>query len=271
MINLNAQLAVIKVTGPDSAKYLQGQLTNDINKLNVVTNAELSSSTEKYYQISAHLNHKGRMLANFIINKTEDNTFYLITNKEIVASILPRIKMFVMRSKVEISHLETNILLSEELLNNSINIRITHKYFLVIDSNLIGNNSDVDEWQKLLLELGLTLIHPSTQEKLIPQQANLDTLDAISFTKGCYTGQEIVARTHYLGKIKRRLFRFEVPSDNNLEIGQIVVSPEMDNQEVGIIVEVSKNLGLVSVQTDCINEVFLDINNTKKLTITEIN
>lgn len=271
MINLNAQLAVIKVTGADSAKYLQGQLTNDINKLNIVTNAELSSSTEKDYQISAHLNHKGRMLANFIIIKTEENTFYLITNKEIVASILPRIKMFVMRSKVEISNLETNILLSEERLNNSINIRLNDKYFLVIDSTLISNNNDLNEWQQVLLELGLTLIHTKTQEKLIPQQANLDALDGISFTKGCYTGQEIVARTHYLGKIKRKLFRFETITNNNLEIGQIVVSPKMDNQEVGIIIETLGNKGLVSMQTDCIDDVFLDANNQIKLTITEIN
>lgn len=267
LINLNNQLAIIQVTGPDSAKYLQGQVTNDINLLTSTHNNNCIP-----HQFAAHLNHKGRMLANFIIIRPDADTFYLITNKELVTQILPRIKMFVMRSKVEINTLSKNIVLSNNIIPNELNISLSKNSFVIVTDNKYDTiSSDLSSWNNCLIENGITLIHTETVEKLIPQQANLDALNGISFTKGCYTGQEIVARTHYLGKIKRRLFKFETAPDINLTIGQIVVSPKMDNQEVGIIVEVLKNSGLVSVQADCIEDIFLDSENKIQLTITEIN
>lgn len=282
LVNLNNQLAVIQVTGPDSAKYLQGQVTNDINLLTILTLEDnvihasdrihhLQQEGFQKYQFAAHLNHKGRMLANFIIIRPNTDTFYLITNKELVAQILARIKMFVMRSKVEITVLEKNIILSTNVIPNELNIAIDTNVFIVISDNSYDTTGSLSIWNDYLIKNGITLIHPSTVEKLIPQQVNLERLNAISFTKGCYTGQEIVARTHYLGKIKRKLFKFEATTNNNIVIGQIVVSPKMNNQEVGIIVEVSKNYGLVSAQTDCIDEIFLDIDNKIRLKITDIN
>ena len=267
-MNLNQELAVIKVNGFDSAKFLQGQLTNDINELT-------SSLTNNC--LSYHLNHKGRMFANFIVMKPEAETFYLITNKEIIPTIIARLKMFILRAKVEIGILEKNILLTDSQPNEDcINIKLDNQNFLIITDKAFPFKDKDLLWNKFIIDYGFTLVRTNTLEQLIPQQANLDLLHGINFTKGCYTGQEIVARTHYLGKIKRRLFRFELSSTSPIEIGQNVVSPKFDNQEVGIIVEVVKSdndayLGLVSMQIDCQDSVFLDLENKNKLLITEIN
>ena len=94
----------------------------------------------------------------------------------------------------------------------------------------------------------------------------------MNFKKGCYTGQEIVARMHYLGKIKRRMYRYSCAME--VKIGQQVYSPIMDNQVVGEIVEILKTdsgyIGLVSLQLNCVTGVFIDIENTQALEITTL-
>lgn len=260
--NLTSQLNVIEVKGADSKKFLQGQLTNDINQLD-----------EKNFQFSAHLNNKGRMLASFIITKPELGCYYLITASEIIDKIIPRLKMFVLRSQVQINRLEANVLFGNHTLPNGINIHLNSNYILSITHNVDGTiKSNPDEWKNFLINQGIPLIYANTHELFTPQQVNYDLFDGVNFKKGCYTGQEIVARTHYLGKVKRRMYQFI--SDARPEIGQIVVSPKLDNQEVGVIVEVltrSYNyLGLVSLQSDCINDAFLDIANTQQLLVQEI-
>lgn len=273
LYNLKNKLGIIKITGIDSAKFLQGQLTNDINSLlPAIQNGCLT------HQFSAHLNHKGRILANFIIINPEVNTYCLVTNIEVIEKILPRLKMFVLRAKVEISLLDTHIFLSDHILieNNNINITLAINSYLVISNQIYESVTNDNTWTELLINHGIAFIYTETVEKLIPQQINLDILGGISFTKGCYTGQEIVARTHYLGKIKRRLFKFVVQSSLNINIGQIVISPKLDNQEVGLIVEILKlqdnsYIGLISMQADCTDSVFLDVENKIPVNIKEIN
>lgn len=89
----------------------------------------------------------------------------------------------------------------------------------------------------------------------------------MNFKKGCYTGQEIVARTHYLGKVKRRLVKFI--TDGQPQIGNQVFSPTLDNQEVGFIVDYYKDgdkfIGLASLQVDYINDTYLDTEQKYKL------
>lgn len=298
-IDLNNQLAILKVSGTDSGKFLQGQLTNDINQL-----PSDSKDDCFIHQFSAHLNNKGRILASFIIIRPELDTFYLITNKSVVEKTIPRLKMFVLRAKVEINYLHRNIIFSEQIdstssLNddtahhhprldskamrnnedktakqsNNINIALATNAYLIITDNIYPNTNNITSWTEFLINHGIAFIYNETMEQLIPQQINLDTLNGISFTKGCYTGQEIVARTHYLGKIKKRLFKFTLSSTSLVKIGQSVVSPKFDNQEVGIIVEIIQNhneyKGLISLQTECIDSVFLNSNNTGPLSILE--
>lgn len=275
--NLSQYLVILKVSGPDSSKFLQGQLTNDITLLTPQIKDNCIT-----YQFAAHLNHKGRIIANFIIINPEIDTYYLITNRELVDTILPRLKMFILRSKVVISEEQRHIIFtnSNDHVNASnFNIRLANNHLLTITDKDFSNNINIQHWNQFLVNHGITLIHKETTEQFIPQQINLDDLNGISFTKGCYTGQEIVARTHYLGKIKRRLYKFTLSQDKfaNVDtgnpettieqtphVGQVIVSPNMNNQEVGIIAELANEngqiTGIASIQIDCINQAFLSLN-----------
>lgn len=255
-LNLNQELAILEVSGVDATTYLQGQLTNDIKEL-----------TQKKYQLSAHLNNKGRIIAAFIITQPCEDTYYLITTRSVSNKILPRLKMFILRSKVTLTENTLNIALSENVIADAINLELSAQQYLVISSQMLAEQIDKNLWHKFLVEHNIPLIYEPTQEKIIPQQINFELLGGVNFKKGCYTGQEIVARTHYLGKVKRRLAKFT--SDTTLEIGQTVVSPQVDNQEVGIIIDYycneQKYIGLVSLQMDCINNIYLDIDNNHKI------
>ncbi len=260
ILNLNEELFAIEVSGEDAATYLQGQLTNDIKEL-----------SQKQFQYSAHLNNKGRILATFIITSPALDTYYLITSKSLVDKIIPRLKMFVLRSKVKLCILDKNLLLTDRELDGVINLQLTSNCFLSLSDADHLAVIDSMALHRTLIELGYPLISLATYEKIIPQQVNFDLINGVNFKKGCYTGQEIVARTHYLGKVKRRMVRFECASEP--QIGQVVVSPQLDNQEVGFIIDYyqqeNKYIGLVSLQLDCIDAAFLDTNNQIKLNCTQ--
>ena len=117
-------------------------------------------------KLGAFCNPKGRVISTFVLLKNE-NDFVLILPKSLFTTIQERLQRYKLRAKVEIT--ETNL-------------------------------------PEFTLPENMPWLCPETSEQFIPQWLNLDTLGGISFTKGCYTGQEIVARTHYLGEVKRRLF-----------------------------------------------------------------
>ena len=260
--NLKDVLVVLEVQGPDSKKFLQGQLTNDINLLD-----------EKPFLFAAHLNNKGRILASFILTKVTDDCYYLITSADITDKILPRLKMFVLRSKVNISTTQLCVVYSDDKPNFGLVLEIVPQHFISLtDSVPAAAENDTTSWHHVLINHGLPLIRSATVEAFIPQHVNYDLFDGVNFKKGCYTGQEIVARTHYLGKVKRRMYRFIC--DYKPAIGEKVFSPKMDNQEVGIIVDFIHRdfnyLGLVSLQSDCIDSSFLDKENRRQLLIQPI-
>ncbi len=257
-INLNNELVVLEVAGADAATYLQGQLTNDIRELST-----------KPFQFSAHLNNKGRMIASFIITAENENNYLLITSKAILEKLLPRLKMFILRSKVTITPSSQNIYLTNNQLTDAKVINLAPGVILNITASLDASAiEDTTLWHKTLVEHSIPMIYPESSEKIIPQQVNYELIGGVNFKKGCYTGQEIVARTHYLGKIKRRMFKFCVNQEP--KIGQTVVSPNLDNQEVGFIIDYYPDTnnqfhGLVSLQTDCSDNAYLDVENKFKL------
>ena len=253
--NISNELGIISVSGIDSKKFLQGQLTNDINELDT-----------KDFQFSAHLNNKGRMLASFIITRPEPETYLLFTNREIIDKIIPRLKMYVLRSKVTIELSNIDVIFSDYKIQNNFSIEVFPQYFISTNNKeSVPQNHQL--WKRVLINHGFPLIYLNTQEEFTPQQVNYDLLGGVNFKKGCYTGQEIVARTHYLGKVKRRMYRFIC--DNEPTIGQKIVSPLFDNQEIGVIVDFIKRdhdyLGLVSLQIDSIDGAFLDKDNKIQL------
>lgn len=257
ILDLNNELIMLEISGDDATTYLQGQLTNDIREL-----------TNRPFQYSAHLNNKGRMLASFIITSPSENTYYLITSKTLSDKITPRLKMFILRSKVTLQLSNKFISLSNIKIDAQQSIQLNSQYYLNIHDNLVENAQiNSNAWHNALVELPFPMIYLDSVEKIIPQQVNFDLLNGINFKKGCYTGQEIVARTHYLGKIKRRMAKFTTATQP--QIGQSVVSPIVENQEVGIIIDFYRANeiyhGLVSVQSDCIESIYFDSDNKNQL------
>ena len=196
-------ISTIQVTGPDAQTFLQGQLTNDLKRLQ--TEAEI---------LAAWCNAKGRVIWFGTIHPI-DGGFGLSAPTETASDIVTRLTAYRFRSKVE---------------------------FAVVDE---GTTVGAD----FLIEYGYPFIGAGQVEHFTPHMLNFDLLDAISFDKGCYTGQEIVARTHYKGATKRRTLRFE--SSVAVNAGDKVT---LDGREIGDVLNVSgKNL-LAVVPVDKANE-----------------
>lgn len=197
------QLSLLKFTGADAPAFLQGQLTNDINKL------------DSNWQYSGYCSPKGRLLALFMLWKHNDELYGLLPSS-LVEATSKRLRMYVMRSKVTIEVID-NIHISYSLTSTKQRFECKHsdneivlgfgQRDLLLNLNSNQTNNTVDQkWLSLNIKDGLPEITDKSAELFVPQMINLDLLGGIDFKKGCYTGQEIVARMHYLGKLKQRMF-----------------------------------------------------------------
>jgi hypothetical protein len=202
--------ALLRVSGSDAETFLQGQLSNDINKLDTLS-----------IQLNAYCQHQGKILALFWVMRFEDS-FYLSFSLDLLEVIKPRLQMFVIMSDVVIEDIT-----KEHIQVGSIDE--SHQKAFVINEKLsliITNKQDINQfnmgpivhWGMACIDSALPEIYLMTSEKLVPQMLNLDIDEiGVNFSKGCYPGQEVVARLHYLGSAKRRLFAFE--SDSEINIG----------------------------------------------------
>ncbi len=221
------QLKVIKVSGADAAAFLQGQLTNDINQL------------AGCWQFFGYCSPKGRLLSSGFLWRDTDN-FYLAMHAEIVTNIIARLRMYVLRSKVELA--ELTLVAVIELGNNEFGVYDfkngehilrcrSHAIRLTLatpsDAPNLEHKPMSELWDDLLVSEGLPLISPPITEEFVPQMVNLELLGGVSFKKGCYTGQEIVARMHYLGKLKQRMVCLAVSADSPEQLKQIVVGAKL--------------------------------------------
>jgi folate-binding protein YgfZ len=207
-VHLNSR-ALIRVSGSDAETFLQGQLSNDINKLD-------SSSV----QLNAYCQHQGKILSLFWVMRN-DKDFFLSFPLDLLEFIKSRLPMFVIMSDVFIEDITT-----QHIQVGSIGE--VHQKALVINDKLsliIVDNKDISKfnmepigfWNKACIDSLLPEIYSITSEKLVPQMLNLDIDEfGVNFSKGCYPGQEVVARLHYLGSAKRRLFAFELDSEVNI-------------------------------------------------------
>ncbi len=189
----------ITITGADALEFLQGQLSNDLKRLE--SDREI---------LAAWCSPKGRVIW-FGAVRTIDEGFALSAPADMADTIVKRMSMFRFRSKVEFDVQDT------------------------------GETPDPAE----LVEQGIPYIGLEQSEQFTPHMLNLDLLDALSFDKGCYTGQEIVARTHYKGATKRRTIRFE--SDTPVAVGEKVSDGSRD---VGEVLNVAGNELLAVVPVD---------------------
>jgi len=184
------RLSTISVRGADALDFLQGQLTNDLKRL--------ESETEI---LSAWCNPKGRVLWFGSVRAIESG-YALSVPADAADAMVQRLTMFRFRSKVEFEI----------------------------------NDDGVTVDPATLIKDGHPFIGPQQVEQFTPHMLNLDLLDAISMDKGCYTGQEIVARTHYKGATKRRTLRFE--SDKPVSPGDKI---SLDGRDIGEVLNASGN------------------------------
>lgn len=179
---------IINVSGGDAKDFLQGQLSNDLNRLD--QDSEL---------LTAWCTPKGRVISAFTV--TGDTTNYrLRVPSDLAAEIVNRLMMFRFRAKVEFN----------------------------------AEDACVPHDTAAAIEAGIPWIGREQTEKFTPHMLNLDLLYAISLDKGCYTGQEIVARTHYRGATKRRTLRFA--SNEPVSVGEKV---SLDGRDIGEVLNVA--------------------------------
>ncbi len=249
----------ITVSGEDAAPFLQGQFTNDIGKVN-----------EARGQYSGYCSSKGRLLANFLILR-HASEYLLQLPAELTAAIQKRLAMFVLRAKVVLHDHSTEWvrlglagvnadavageffarLPTEKLGTLSYDeitlIRLDAQRFEIIAppdaapalwEKLSGCAQPVGcgVWDWLNIRAGLPTITTATQDQFVPQMINFELMGGVDFKKGCYTGQEIVARTQYLGKLKRRLYLAHLESKMPPRAGDSLYSVEMGDQASGMIV-----------------------------------
>ena len=257
-----SHLGFILAQGVDADAFLQGQLSNDIRLV-----------TAHRAQLSSYNSPKGRMLAVLHLTRT-DHGVLLQLERSVLEATLKRLKMFVLRAKVTLTDVSDEItalgisgaeaaqgLVTAGLpVPADINDCSHHDALSVIRHH--GNIprysihgpaaavtelrnkfpaqiplADADGWRRLEILAGVPAVFSQTSDHFVPQMANLDQLGGISFSKGCYTGQEIVARLHYLGNLKRRMFYCRTEA-TGIEPGASVHDANSE-QAVGEVVQVA--------------------------------
>lgn len=236
---------LIKVTGAKAADFLQGQVSCDIKALDD-TNSSLG----------VHCNPKGRILVSFrIFRRGED--YYLFLPLTMIASTCQILKKYAQFFKVELIDLSETWrcvgLIGEPSLPSAIDGNLTSisisgptpRFVLFSEKNNLDSILttlktqaelvEPEHWDQLDIAAGIPTILPSTQELFTPHQINYQLIDGICFTKGCYTGQEIIARMQYLGKLKQHMYRVAVTATTLPQPGEAIL---LAGQEVGQIVNI---------------------------------
>ena len=208
--------ALIKIAGKDSESFLQSQLSNDVNKLD---NSRI--------QLSAYCQHQGKILVLFWLLRNKDG-FLLSFPLDLFESIKTRLQMFILMSDVTIENVTNKyqqVGLIDENLTDSYVLN-NHLSLMLIDSQNTEKIKFTSQeyWDKACIDNFIPEINSITTEKFVPQMLNLDINEiGVDFAKGCYPGQEVVARLHYLGQAKRRLFVFKSASE--IKVGDDLYCP----------------------------------------------
>ena len=191
----------IAFLGDKTREFLQGQLTCDMRKLD----------KHGTYSLAACCDHKGRMIANFWVINWRDQ-FYFVLPKEMVKIVVDHLTKYAMFSKVTLS--ETNDFLMMETnvhKTNGHDVLIAlpgeQRFLLITKTSCSTEKADDAAWRKNNIDNRLAILTEKTSLLFTPQMIELEKLGGVSFDKGCYVGQEIVARTQHLGKLKRHLYR----------------------------------------------------------------
>jgi tRNA-modifying protein YgfZ len=222
-------LGILRFTGADALDFLQGQVSNDTQRL--------AGNTSVF---AAYSNAQGRVLA-LIYLLPHSSGILAILPREILEVTMERMRKFILRAKVRIEDAGDSLTVAGQygaavppggyvekdgLGTCPVGHDSTRAWVIGPKEELPAADAahlerTEKEWRLADIRAGLPQIYAATSEAFVAQMLNLDLLDGISFTKGCYTGQEIIARTQHLGRIKRRMFRLQLPP-GDWQIGQSV-------------------------------------------------
>ncbi len=254
------------VSGPEAAKFLQGQVTCDVR--------ELEGGTTR---IGAQCNPKGRVLLSFRALQMNQNTIALRIPAPMYEKAVINLGKYIVFSKATLVNGADEFLLvglygpdadqlakglffdlPEEIdrfVERSGNfliklapnryecwIKYSNKDEFIAQLSSQSTQSTTDAWKLQDIQAGIANIYPETYEVFTPQEINYQLVNAVHFRKGCYTGQEIVARLHYRGKLKRHMYRFEIATTEVPAVGTSVLDTA-DNQHVGTLITASQRDG----------------------------
>jgi folate-binding protein YgfZ len=210
---------LLAVTGADARAFLHAQLTNDIENL-----------PPERAALAGWCTAKGRLLATMLVIPSADG-FLLQLARDIAPAVAKRLSMFVLRSKVKISD-ESQTWRQYGVWNADWStpgvawegtvgtVRVGERRFLRIGPALsMEATQPEDAWVVEEIRAGRPYISAATQDQFVPQMVNLEMLGGVNFQKGCYPGQEIVARAQYRGEVKRRMKQFAAPAGAQLKPG----------------------------------------------------
>ncbi|GHA68089.1 folate-binding protein [Formosimonas limnophila] len=250
-----ANYGVIRATGADAKSFLHAQLTQDVQNL---SDAET--------KLAGYCSAKGRLYAIFQMY-IQGEDVYLITHRSVLEIVIKRLRMFVLRAKVVLDDVSDSLPIigfcapsalsaGTKLVDGDVvrlgllpavidGVRYARELRVgvagVVNDALAA---DVNAWEWLEIMAGVPHVQAANSEAFVPQMVNLDRIGGVNFKKGCYPGQEIVARSHYLGKLKRRMQSavLEWTDDQpQLTIGTDVYSSQDATQPAGQIVAVAAN------------------------------
>lgn len=242
---------VIGVEGADAVTFLQAQLSNDV-----------AGMTEGQLRMAGLCTAKGRLLGSFFVVRRADAVL-LICRKDTIAALVKRLSMFVLRSKCKVMDWSDRYALHFSMKSGqeqamSVQWRSpdeAHLHFRKLDGfmpSLTLNTATAgatdaptgdDAFELALFKLGIAYVSLNAVELFVPQTINFDLVGGVSFSKGCYPGQEVVARSHYLGKVKRRAFK-ATSSAGALSAGADVWMQGKDNEPAGQVITVVAHQGM---------------------------
>jgi len=195
-------LGVLAFRGADAARFLQGQLSADVEKLDVGASG-----------LAGLHNPQGRAIALLALLRAGADEVLAVLPRELVAPVEQRLRKYILRSKVRIEDLSGTLRVvgsaSASASASIPQLRWGDRWMLLAPHPAeVANTLSRAEWERADIAAGLPQVFAATSEAFVAQMLNLDLLGAIAFDKGCYTGQEVIARSHYRGRVKRRLQRW---------------------------------------------------------------
>ncbi len=251
---------VLSVLGDDAQTFLQSQLSNDVVEL-----------VRGACHLTSYSSPQGRMLGIMRAFRAHD-AFHFLLPLELVEPVRARLSRYVLRARVQLDNdsdklgrvalggagaqallaplglpaPQTPGTVANEAEVSVLNLPFAQPCYIVVapftrimrfweQAEAEAQPAGGSAWRLLQIDAGIPTVYPATSERFVPQMVNLEILGGVNFTKGCYAGQEIIARTQHLGRIKRRMFRFACAGDTPPQPGDAVVTG--DGTEVGTLVD----------------------------------